>query len=336
MKSKSSRLITAAPWALGSVAGLFVLGNLATSVYIQQTMVRPRRKPSITSDLSNFTPSARYTTSEVRFRCEDGYCISALLLKPERTNGHAILICHGLAHDKRSGVRFVQYLLREGYTLFCLDFRNHGDSEGTITTYGFYEKKDIFASVRFLREELNIRGNVGIMGASMGASIALMAAAECDEVSALVLDSPFASLSEVTMETTTQVTGLPRFLMELPVQLAFLWARLFADFAVPDVHPAEKARNIRIPTFLIHGLADDRIPAHHSQEIYQNLQGGENELWLVEDAGHLGAYLLHPGEYERRVLSFFNRHLIQRPAAQQQTRTALPTSTVVAQQGRLE
>ncbi len=309
MKLKPSRLLlTAAPWAIGSVAGLFVLGNIATSLYIQQTMVRPRRRGSVTSDLSNFTPSARYTTSALRFRCEDGYCISALLLKPERANGRAIVICHGLAHDKMSGVRFVQYLLREGYTLLCVDFRNHGDSEGTITTYGFFEKRDLIASVKFLREELSIAGKIGVMGASMGASIALMAAAECDEIAALALDSPFSSLSEITMETAQQTTGLPRFVMELPVQLAFLWARLFEDFIVPEVAPAEKAKKIKAPIFLIHGLEDDRIPAHHSREIYQNVKG-EKELWLVEGAGHLGAYLLRPKEYERRVLSFFNRHL---------------------------
>ena len=135
----AERLKKAAPWFVGGVTTAFVLATIAGSAYFNYNFLRPRRKKNLSSDLTGYIPEADYTTHEFHFRSEDGILISALQLQPSVSNGHVILICHGLAHDKLSGIRYVQYLLQEGYRLVLIDFRNHGQSEGTITTYGHYE-----------------------------------------------------------------------------------------------------------------------------------------------------------------------------------------------------
>jgi uncharacterized protein len=302
------RLKKAAPWLLGGLTTGFLLANIAGSAYFNHTFLRPRRKKNFSSDLTDYIPEAQYTTHDFQFRSSDGVLISALHLKPLQPNGHAVLICHGLAHDKLSGIRYVQYLLKEGYDLVLIDFRNHGESEGKITTYGFFEKHDLLGTIRYLRAS-GFEGKIGILGASMGAAIALLTAAETDEISGMVLDSPYASLQQMCNAWARKTTKFPEIFIKLPVQLAYCWLFLMYRFWVPEVAPSISAQSVRCPVFLIHGGADQRIPSFHSEQIYQGLSG-EKELWIVDDADHLGVYLKHPEEYQQRVLGFFRKYLL--------------------------
>ena len=308
MKLESGRLKKAAPWVLGGLTGAFLFANFAGSAYFHYNFVRPKRKKNSSSDLTGYVPEAHYSTEEFKFASLDGILISGIRLIPQRPNGHLILVCHGLAHDKYSGVRYVQYLLAAGYTLVLIDFRNHGQSEGKITTYGFYEKQDLLGVIRYLREN-GFTGRLGILGASMGASIALLTAGDCDEISALVLDSPFSSLKRISTEWACQVTRCPEAVLQLSIRLAYCWLYLSYRFWVPEIEPVAVARKLDRPVFLIHGAADKKIAAHHSRAIYENLSC-EKEIWLVEEAGHLEAYSTHSKEYEQRVLSFFQKNLI--------------------------
>jgi dipeptidyl aminopeptidase/acylaminoacyl peptidase len=289
------------------VGSAIALSSLGAAYFIGKELVRPTRKYNRTSELENFVPDIRYSLESHSFESYDGCGLSAILLRPESGNGKIILVCHGVRHDKRSGVRFVQYLLKAGYTLMLMDFRNHGESGGEITTYGYHEKEDLRCAVRYLRSQ-GLTGPIGVLGASMGASVALQAAAGFDDIQALVLDSPFASLEQITLERTIDITKLPKFAVYLPLQLACMWAKYIEHFPVSEVSPVNSARDLKCPIFLIHGEADRKIGSHHSEQIFDNASG-HKELWICKDAGHLGTYLKFPKEYETRVLNFFNQHL---------------------------
>gem|GEM_PF-6994690 len=142
----------------------------------------------------------------------------------------------------------------------------------------------------------------------MGASIALMTAPETNEISAMVLDSPFASLNKMCAAWACKATRFPELFVRLPVHLAYCWLFLMYRFWVPEIEPAVSARRLRCPIFLIHGGADNRIPPDHSRDIFENVPG-EKELWIADDVDHLGVYLNHTEEYQRRVLGFFGKHL---------------------------
>lgn len=196
-----------AAWA-GLGGGLFLALTLSGSIFIHHRFRKPHKKSNRTSGLSDFVPETNYSTEVRSFVSEDGIRLSMLLLTPENANGNAVVVCHGVRHDKQSGVRYVQYLLRAGYTLACIDFRNHGDSSGSITTYGYFERKDILAAIRHLRESAQISGRIAVLGASMGAACAIMAAASSDQIDALVLDSPFASLEQMVAKSSSRTFHL--------------------------------------------------------------------------------------------------------------------------------
>lgn len=60
-----------------------------------------------------------------------------------------------------------------------------------------------------------------------------------------------------------------------------------------------------IPLLLMHGTADQVIPAKHSQILFELAQEPK-QLILIPNGTHLGLSGL--GGYETQLLDFFNRH----------------------------
>jgi len=98
-------------------------------------------------------------------------------------------------------------LLAYDISLFCLDLTGAGLSEGKYISLGHHEKNDVKAVLEFLLSSkiLQDSNRIGLWGRSMGAATAILYTALYDSndgnrISALVLDSPFASLKRLSKE----------------------------------------------------------------------------------------------------------------------------------------
>ncbi|HUG24197.1 alpha/beta fold hydrolase [Piscinibacter sp.] len=85
--------------------------------------------------------------------------------------------------------------LHAGFSVLTIDLRGHGTSSPARLTYGARERHDVLGAVDWLRAQGHSR--IGLLGASMGAATALMAAAHEPAISALVVDSPFADFAQM-------------------------------------------------------------------------------------------------------------------------------------------
>src|SRR5690606_10390947 len=47
--------------------------------------------------------------------------------------------------------------------------------------------------------------------------------------------------------------------------------------------------------------------------LYMRLGGPSFEMWTIPESRHVGAYDLHPQEYEQRVIAFFDEALLHGP-----------------------
>lgn len=107
-------------------------------------------------------------------------------------------------------------LVDAGFHVVVFDLRGHGRSGGEHLGLGWLERHDVAAAVRFLLSREFQPGKIGIHGVSYGASTSLLATATISEVGAavgaLVLDSPFANISDVVVGEIQRQTGLPAFL----------------------------------------------------------------------------------------------------------------------------
>jgi alpha-beta hydrolase superfamily lysophospholipase len=191
------------------------------------------------------------------------------------------------------------------------DWRGHGLSDWARVTFGLNEKKDVRAAIDWLRRaRAKESAWLGALAISMGAGILIQAGTQCPEISAFVLDSPFASVR----------TMLPHMLRTMPegpraavVWLTSMAAGVVVGVSVDEVAPISHVAALAPrPLFLCHGKADAVIPWQETERL-ANAVAGPKEVWILSGIGHTEIRENRPEEYHQRVLAFLE--LAQRPAA---------------------
>ena len=146
-------------------------------------------------------------------------------------------------------------------------------------------------------------GRIGVLGASMGASTSLLAAAEEPAIAALVADSAFADFGQMIQRQYRRLSHLPGCF--LPG--ALLFGRLLTGVDLRRVSPLAAARTLAgRPLLVIHSLGDRFVPADDAVAIARTAAA---ELWLTPTRGHIGSYRGAPEAYAQRVVGFFCQHL---------------------------
>jgi dipeptidyl aminopeptidase/acylaminoacyl peptidase len=245
----------------------------------------------------------------VSFASEDGTMLKGWLVKPVRPHkpSPAIIICHGVGASKSDFTELAVVLSRRGYFVLLFDFRAHGESNGSRTSLGYHEQKDIAAALNFLkgRREVN-PDRIGIYGFSLGGSTAILTAAKTGAFSAIVVDSAFTSLRDQARDAITGFYHLPAFPF---LHLSIMGYELYFQTRVDNVSPVSVISKISpAPILIIAGEGDRLIPADNGRKLYAAAREPK-ELWIIQGADH-GATLAAAGsEYEKRVGEFFDRNL---------------------------
>jgi len=188
-----------------------------------------------------------------------------------------VVYLHGVADNRGSAAEAIRRFTARGFEVVAFDARAHGASDGEFCTYGYHERHDVQRIVATLRE-----GPIVLIGTSMGASVAVQAAAIEPRVSAVVAAEAFSDLATVARERA------PFVFTEGRIQQAFRIAEQRARFVVADVSPQRAAARIRVPVLLLHGEQDRDTSPDHSRRVFAAL-GGPGRLILVPGVGHNGA-----------------------------------------------
>ena len=188
-----------------------------------------------------------------------------------------IVYLHGIADNRRSATGVIQRFVPRGFDVVAYDSRAHGESGGDACTYGFFEKQDLRRVIDTLGT-----GPVILIGTSLGAAVALQAAADDPRVRAIVAAETFSDLETVATERA------PVFFTAGTIARAFAAAEKEARFQVDEVRPSRSAQRIVAPVLLIHGANDVETPPRHSERVYAALSGPKR-LILVPGAGHNGS-----------------------------------------------
>ena len=217
-----------------------------------------------------------------------------------------VVFCHGRAGSKAPDLIYVPQFRQQGFNVLLFDFRAHGESDGHKSSLVYHERQDLLAAIAYLRE----RGieNVGLMGFSMGAAVAVATAPLSESVRAVIADSAFAEMRTI-MVTYLQQSSVPRPIASGLTTLILWAAGLHLGCRLPDADPLRWVGHIAPrPLLLIHGGQDQGIPVSDAHRLYE-AAGEPKELWVVPEAEHRCADKVHPEEYMSRVLSFFDRWL---------------------------
>ena len=120
----------------------------------------------------------------------------------------AILI-HGYADGKVGAIAWAPLLQQLGFNVLAVDLRAHGESDGSDTTAGYFERHDISQIMDQLKSARPEQTqSIILFGISMGAAVAAATANICDDLSAIILDSPYAHFRDAA-GLHADLTGLP-------------------------------------------------------------------------------------------------------------------------------
>ncbi len=185
-----------------------------------------------------------------------------------------VVFLHGVQDNRGTAVGIAAHFVPRGFEVIAYDSRAHGESDGDVCTYGFYEKQDL----RRVLDRVTVNPIV-VMGVSMGAAVALQATAKDRRIAAVVAVSSFSDLHTAAAERA------PFFATTGSLGRAFELAGKIGQFRVDDVSPMAAAAHITAPTLIIHGDHDDETPPAHSQRIFAALRAPKR-LILVPNARH--------------------------------------------------
>ena len=212
----------------------------------------------------------------------------------------AIVILHGYPADKGDLLNWA-FFLKDKYNLLFLDFRYFGESEGSFTSFGYHERKDVLAAIKFLKE--NGINEIGLMGFSFGASVALLTLPETKDVTAVVADTPFANLD---LMGETYYSHLP-FLQKPLTTLTKFWGRVIYGIEVNEIASEEAVKKVQTPIFIIHSRQDETTLVENAERLKKALKDNPKAKVWIYDRGRHGQ--LGGEDYQEKILEFFEKNL---------------------------
>ncbi|MEX2117480.1 MAG: alpha/beta fold hydrolase [Bacteroidota bacterium] len=245
---------------------------------------------------------------DVSITGHDGVLLKGWLVAQKRgkkTKG-TILYLHGVGDCKTAGVAHARLFYKHGYNVLLYDSRAHGESGGTFCTYGYYEKHDVSSAIAFLQSKKGLKvGHIGVFGTSMGAAIAIQAAATENRIKTVVAEACFTDLRTISVDYQRRIVKLPWHFLR---NVAMGRSQKIAGFRALDVSPVLAVRTLAIPLLFVHGTADRLINYEYSKTLY-HYANEPKEILLVPGGNHTDVWEIAGDKYENTILSFFAKNL---------------------------
>lgn len=238
---------------------------------------------------------------DVYFNASDGTRLHGWFLPAPGGALGTILFLHGNAENVSTHIMSVRWLPERGFSVFLLDYRGYGASEGRPTLAGVQDDVESALKMLIVRPGVDA-GRLVVFGQSLGGSIAIYNVAHSPyrrHIRALVVESAFSSHRRITREK------LSDFWLTWPLQYPLSWMvsdKYSPSAAVADISP--------IPLLVIHGDQDPIVPLHHGQRLFE-LAREPKQLWIVPGGGHIQAFQWQ--SYRDRFVEYLTKVLSNPP-----------------------
>ena len=183
----------------------------------------------------------------------------------------AVILLHMLDRDRDDWRFFANKLNVFRISAIGIDLRGHGESDGDWNDFSDRDFLGMVYDVEAAQDKLEKEGKkvVGIVGADIGADLALKYAVRNPDIRCLVLLSPGIAYKSINVE--------------------------------------EDIGKLDIPVFVA-ASSEDAYPYESAEIIYEKLVG-EKEIFRGEGLGHGSDMLLRSEELQNKVFDFLNKNL---------------------------
>lgn len=193
-----------------------------------------------------------------------------------------VVLLHGMGEDGRALAGRGAFAASLGWNVLRPDSRATGRSGGMFLSYGARESADARAWIDAL--PVDCKAPVVLWGRSMGAAVALKTAVEDDRVRGLVLEAPYADLTD-SVAIGLRRKRVPGILAKWVVRRAERLAG--TRFAHPS--PIELAPQYVRPGLVLFGQEDPIAPPDRARKLAGKM-GRRPELMEVPQAGHADVF----------------------------------------------
>lgn len=182
----------------------FSLGIIAIIINVVMVSTLSNITTPVSSALGDQEKNKKQVSEKVTFTSDDGVLIVGSYYKPSNginNSTPSVILLHMLGRDRNSWDDFAQKLGSKGYAAMSIDLRGHGESIKQANTTISYKSFtplnfknmtfDIKAAKQYLIHEKDANPNkITIIGASIGANVALNYAASDPSIKSVILLSP--------------------------------------------------------------------------------------------------------------------------------------------------
>jgi len=300
---------------------VFAIGGTAWwCVYkrLPNKLIRPKRCPARSTSLRSRAHGGYQTPSDAGMEYEsisvvarDGVNLAGWFIPSPEANNRTVILLHGVGSSRTGMLPTAKLLHTNGYNTLMYDSRASGESGGEFCTYGFLEKYDLVSVIDMLVYDIlpapkNAgEGHIGLLGFSMGAAVALQAAAIEPFIRCVIAESGFLDLNTVAYDYLERHVGVRWKCIH---DTALRTAERIAHFSVKDVSPLESVKKLHAPVLFIHGTEDRTVKPVYSQKLYDACSSMK-ELYMIEGAHHIDLYETAGETYNTKRIEFFNRYL---------------------------
>ncbi len=249
----------ALPAILLFVGFLLAVTFLLTRRLEHSLVFDPLRHPAGEWSLFERSP---YPIEDVAFQSEDGTRLHGWFVENPSAEW-IILFLHGQGGNLTTYAKRVFGLSELGVSVFLIDYRGYGKSEGRPSEEGLY--LDARAAYRWLTKERGLRGErIVLYGLSLGGAAACDLAVRAPSVGGVILEDTFTSARDLSR-------ALARWFPTWFIRLS--------------LDNRAKIRGITVPKLIIHSRNDRFVPFWMGETLYRVAPDPKESLYL-EDLGH--------------------------------------------------
>jgi len=204
---------------------------------------------------------------------------------PSQRNGRApaVALLHGWGGNAEFMLPFAPLLHRAGYAVLLLDARNHGGSDADDFSSMVKFAEDLEHGLDWLEARPEIdAGGLGVLGHSVGAAAALLAASRRPRLRAVVSLAAFAHPAELMRQMLSA--------HRIPYRPLGRWVLRYIEKTIKarydHIAPVSTIERVSCPVLLVHGEHDTSVPVADAYAIYRNRKSDKVRLWILPDAGH--------------------------------------------------
>ena len=219
--------------------------------------------------------------------------LAGVFHSPRKEAATCVITCHGLysSKDSEKYVRIARRFCRERLAVLRFDFRGCGESVGRFRETSLTGRtEDLEDALDFVQEQGY--ETVGVMGSSLGGTVAVLTAAKDKRVEALVTWATPCHLDELFRGEL--IEGLEK---------------LRQDVGKYDVIKAVK--ELYCPVLIVHGSLDEQVPLSHAEVLYENANEPKN-FQIIEGGDHRLTNPSHRRSAVELTLNWFKIYLTRK------------------------